>query len=174
MEFWPHEGKYHYDGHRNCNIVMNPKEALKYNNICPVCGRQLTIGVAHRVEELANREEGFKPKDAKPFKNLIPLSELIAGVIRSAVATKKVWEEYTKLIKAFENEINVLLNVSKDELIKVVDEKIADIIIKNREQEIEVMPGYDGVYGKAVFSEEDKVQEKVELPKEKQLGLGDF
>jgi len=175
IEFWPHEGKYHYDGHRNCNIVMSPKEALKHNNICPVCGRQLTIGVAHRVEELGDREEGFKPKEAIPFKNLIPLSELIAGVTRSAVSTKKVWEEYMKLVKEFKDEINILLNVSEENLKKVTDEKISDIIIKNREQKIEVQPGYDGVYGKAIFSEEDKIQkQEIPLPKEKQMGLSDF
>jgi PHP family Zn ribbon phosphoesterase len=155
--------------------VLPPKESIKHNNICPVCGRPLTIGVAHRVSELADREEGYKPEGAVPFKNLIPLSELIAGVIKKAVATAKVWEVYNKLIENFDNEINILLKVPKDKLSKVTTPEVADIITKNRDQKIKVLPGYDGVYGKPVFSDEDIVEyAPVKLPKEKQTGLSDF
>ena len=174
IEFWPHEGKYHYDGHRNCNVCLSPKESLKNKDICPVCGRALTIGVAHRVELLADRLEGFKPKDAKPFKNIIPLSELIAGVIKANVFSQKVWKYYNELIKAFDNEINVLLNVNEDELKKTTTEKIAEIIIKNREGRIEVKPGYDGEYGKPIFNEEDKEEELITKAKYKQTGLDEF
>jgi len=172
IEFWPHEGKYHYDGHRNCNIVMNPKQAIKNKNICPVCGRPLTIGVLHRVEELADREDGFKPKGAVPFRNLIPLSELIAGVLQSGVSSQKVWAEYNKLIKEFGNEFNVLLDAEKEELTKITYEKIVDVIIKNRKQKIEVIPGYDGVYGKPIFNESQK--QKLEPKPHPQKGLKDF
>jgi len=174
IEFWPHEGKYHYDGHRNCNVCLSPKESLKNKNICPVCGRTLTIGVAHRVEELADREEGFIPKNAKPFKNIIPLSELISGVVKSAVATQKVWKYYNELIKAFGNEINILLNAEEEELKKTTTEKIAETIIKNREGKIKVKPGYDGEYGKPIFSKEDKEEELVTKAKHKQTGLDEF
>jgi uncharacterized protein (TIGR00375 family) len=175
IEFWPHEGKYHFDGHRNCNIVMSPKEALKHKNICPVCGKQLTIGVAHRVEELADRDEGFKPKDGVPFKNLIPLSELISGVMKSAVASKTVWKEYNHLIEIFDNELNILQNTLEDELRNATDEKITGAIIKNREEKIEMLPGYDGVYGKAIFYPEDRMHKiDISTPKEKQMGLGDY
>jgi uncharacterized protein (TIGR00375 family) len=174
IEFWPEEGKYHYDGHRNCNICMSPKESIKNRNICPVCGRNLTIGVAHRVEALADREEGYKPENAVPFKNLIPLSELISGVTKSAVATKRVWEDYYKLIKHFDNEMNILLNVPYEELRKVTSEDVADIIIKNREQKIRVKPGYDGVYGKPIFNNNDLKEEEIVKPKHKQTALGDF
>lgn len=170
IEFWPHEGKYHYDGHRACNIVMNPRESRKHDKICPVCKKPLTIGVLHRVEELADRDEGFKPKDAIPFKNLIPLSELIAGVLKAGVATQKVWKEYNQLISNFENELNILLNVPISDLQKSTTSAIAQIIIKNRDQKIVVEPGYDGVYGKPLFPE-PKVQQ-IYTPEQK--GLQDF
>ncbi|RLJ01623.1 MAG: DNA helicase UvrD [Candidatus Aenigmatarchaeota archaeon] len=153
IEVDPAYGKYHYDGHRACGIVLSPKEAIKLNNICPVCGRPLTIGVEHRVEELADREEGFVPKDAIPFRRLLPLSELIAGVMKIGNPySKKVMEEYSKLIKRFGNEFEILLNVPEEELMKVTDEKIVRYIIKNRNQEIEVKPGYDGVYGVPIIN----------------------
>ena len=172
IEFWPHEGKYHYDGHRNCNVMMNPKQAMQHKNICPVCRRPLTIGVLHRVEELADREESYKPKGAIPFRNLIPLSELIAGILQSGVATKKVWAEYNKLIKQFGNEFNVLLEAKKAQLANVTHEKIADVIIKNREQKIEVQPGYDGVYGKPIINGSQKpLNQTIQTP---QKGLKEF
>src|SRR3989338_5487519 len=122
VEVDPSYGKYHFDGHRNCKICMNPKDSLKIKNICPKCGRQLTIGVLHRVEELADRKEGFKPKDAKEFYSLIPISEIISALINSPVASKNTWKIYNDLIKKFGNEFNVLLGAKKEELVKVVDE----------------------------------------------------
>jgi len=89
IEFFPEEGKYHYDGHRNCNVCLSPQEAKKLNNICPVCKKPLTIGVVHRVDELADKPEGYKPKNAKPFRHLIPLSELISAGVGSGIATQK-------------------------------------------------------------------------------------
>jgi uncharacterized protein (TIGR00375 family) len=157
VEFWPHEGKYHYDGHRNCNVVLEPREAIRLNNICPVCKKPLTIGVLHRVEELADRPEGFRPEGAVPFRNLIPLSELIAGINSTTPYSKKVWEIYNNLIKNFGDEFSVLLDKSEEELKRVADEKIAEIIIRNRSQRIRFLPGYDGVYGKPIF--EDSLKE---------------
>lgn len=156
IEFWPHEGKYHYDGHRNCNVVLEPKEAMRLNSICPICKRLLTIGVLHRVEELADRPEGFRPKGAVPFRNIIPLSELIAGAIGGLPASKKAWEEYNSLMKSFGNELNVLLDAEEEELRRKAPEKIAELIIKNRQQKIRFLPGYDGVYGVPVFDNSDE------------------
>jgi len=173
IEMWPHEGKYHYTGHRACNVVLSPKEALKLKNICPKCRKPLTVGVAQRVEFLADREEGFVPKHAVPFKNLIPLSEVIAGTTGHAVSSKQVWEEYYKLIKEFGNEFNVLLNVDEKELLKAVNEKITKNIIKNRLQKIPFKPGYDGVYGVPIFDEKEEFKEEIK-PKIKQAGLGEF
>jgi uncharacterized protein (TIGR00375 family) len=154
VETSPSYGKYHYDGHRLCNFSCAPNESKKMSNICPKCGKPLTIGVLNRVEELADRPEGFVPKHAIPFKSLIPLSELIAAVLGSEVFTKKVWEIYNRLIDRFVNEFNVMLDVKKEDLVKTVDEKIANIIIQNREGRLKIEPGYDGVYGKVVTKQE--------------------
>jgi uncharacterized protein (TIGR00375 family) len=169
IEVDPNYGKYHFDGHRNCGILLHPREAIKLNNICPKCGRKLTIGVLHRVEELADRPEGFVPKDAIPFKTLLPLYEIISFAWGSGeLYSRKVLQEHDKLIKKFGNELNVLLNVSREELLKVTNEKIADAIIKVREGKVEYQAGYDGVYGKPIFDEKF-TPKKMELPTQKSL-----
>ena len=173
IEVDPGYGKYHVDGHRACGIQMEPAEALKLKNICPVCKKELTIGVLHRVEELADRPVGFVPKGAIPFKTLLPLSELIAVVLGAQTHSKKVWEEYNKLIARFGNEINVLLEADEKDLRAAAHEKIAEIILKNRLGEIKVKPGFDGVYGTLVVDGREKILsgesngEKSETPKKK-------
>jgi len=160
IEVNPAYGKYHFDGHRFCKFSCSPKEAIKkYNNICPVCHKPLTIGVEHRLEELADRPESYKPKNAAPFKTLLPLHELLAKVLNSGISTKKVWQVYNKLIDAFENEFNILLNIPFEKLRKVTTKEIAKIIIKNREEKIKVKPGFDGEYGEAII--ETEKQEKL-------------
>ena len=155
---------------------MEPKESLKNNNICPKCNKPLTVGVLQRVEQLADREEGYKPKNVIPFKSLIPLSEILSVLLDSGVATKKVFSEYYKLIKIFETEFNILLNVEKEELIKVTDEKIADAIITVREGRVKIKPGYDGVYGQPIFDKiiVEKSEEEQFESKPKQQGLNKF
>ncbi|MEM5778295.1 MAG: endonuclease Q family protein [Candidatus Aenigmatarchaeota archaeon] len=154
----PEEGKYHWDGHRNCNVSLDPKEAMKYNNICPVCRKLLTIGVLHRVEELADREEGFVLKNAIPFKTLLPLSELIAIVYNTETYSRKVWEETMKLIKEFGSELNVLLEAPEEKLRLITHEKVVEMILKNRNEKIKMQPGYDGVYGKILLNENISVK----------------
>lgn len=152
MEVDPAYGKYHYDGHRFCHFSCSPKETKeKHNNICPVCKKPLTIGVEHRVEELADRPQGYKPKDAAEFKKLLPLHEIISTIFQTGIATKKTWGEYNKLINEFNTEFNILLDVPFEDLRKMTNEKIANAIIKNREGKIKVEPGYDGEYGQAIF-----------------------
>ena len=158
IEVDPSYGKYHWDGHRTCNVVLDPKESMKYHNTCPVCGKTLTIGVLNRVEELADRPEGFIPKNAIPFKSLLPLSELIAAVYNTQPFSKKVWEESTKLTKEFGSELNVLLEASEDKLRLLAHEKIVEIILKNRKGELTVQPGYDGVYGKLLLNESASIK----------------
>ena len=153
IEMWPHEGKYHYTGHRACKICLSPKESMKLKNICPVCKKKLTVGVAQRIEDLADRKEGYVPKNAVPFRNIISLSEVIAGTIKAPVASKKVWEEYYKLTNVFGNEFNVLLNADEKEINKATTEKIANNIMRNRSMKIPFLPGYDGEYGIPVFDE---------------------
>ncbi len=173
VEVDPNYGKYHLDGHRACNICLEPKESIKNNNICPKCKRNLTIGVLHRIEELADRDEGFKPKDAIPFKSLIPLSEILSVLLNSSVASKKTWQEYNKLIANFNSEYNVLLDAKKEDLIKASNEKIADAIIKAREGKIKIKPGYDGEYGQPIF-ENNADNEKEEIKENRQQGLNKF
>lgn len=176
VEVPPEYGKYHYTGHRNCNISLHPKDAIKLDNKCPKCGRKLTIGVLQRVEELADRPEGFMPKDAIPYKSLLPLYEIISHVMEiDQLYSKKVMEEQDKLIANFGNELNVLLNAKKNELLKVTSAKIADAIIKTREGRVEFIAGYDGVYGKPIFDTYDESIEKRELHTQKEAkSLDDF
>jgi len=153
IEFFPQEGRYHYDGHRKCNVSASPKQTKKYGGICPVCQKPLTIGVLYRVEQLADREQGFRPENAIPFKSLIPLKEIIGEAMGIGPATKGVDMEYQKLIKAFNNELNILLNVLPQELETTALPEIAEGIIRVRKGNVHIEPGYDGVYGKVrIFS----------------------
>ncbi len=155
IETDPGYGIYHYDGHRNCGFSCAPEKTKELGGICPVCKGKLTVGVDYRVQELAQNEVGFKPINAKPFHKLLPLHELIALNLGFGMQTSKVWTVYNNLIKKFENEFNILLSVSREELIrKEVDAKLIGLILKNRVGQIKVIPGYDGVYGKATISEE--------------------
>jgi len=162
IEFYPEEGKYHYDGHRMCGIRTSPQESRKYNNICPNCGRPLTIGVLNRVEELADRPDGFKLKGAVPFKSLIPLSEIIAEALGMLPGSKKVDGEYRNLIKKVGNEFEILLNAPYQSLEAVTLPEIAEGIIRVRQGNVQVEPGYDGVFGKIkIFSQgEQKILSK--------------
>ncbi|MFH1473282.1 MAG: endonuclease Q family protein [Candidatus Aenigmatarchaeota archaeon] len=151
IEVDPSYGKYHWDGHRACDVCFEPKESIKHKNQCPVCKKELTIGVLHRVEELADREEGFKPKNAIPFKRMLPLSELLASVFSVQPFSKKVWNEAIKITNEFGSELNALLEVPEEKLKLVTHEKIVKMIIKNRNGKLKIQPGYDGIYGKPVL-----------------------
>lgn len=148
IEFFPQEGKYHYDGHRLCGISLSPEESKKYNNICPVCGRTMTIGVMNRVAALADRKLMTFREGAVPFKSLIPLNEIIAESLGVTVASKRVDAEYQKLIAQFGNEFNILLNVSAENLAAATLPEIAEGVKRVREGKVSIEPGYDGVYGK--------------------------
>ena len=153
IEFYPEEGKYHYDGHRMCGISLSPAESKKYNNICPNCGKPLTIGVLNRVESLADRPDGFRPKNAISFKSLVPLAEIIADALGVMVGAKQVEEEYQNLIEKFGNEFKILIDVSRSELETATLPEIAEGVIRVREGKVNIEPGYDGVYGKVrIFS----------------------
>ena len=157
IEFFPEEGKYHYDGHRLCNLSLTPQQSKKYNNICPKCGKPLVIGVLNRVEKLADRPEGFLPKNAIPFKSLIPLNEVIAESIGVSVASKEVLKHYNNLIKNLGNEFKILLESTKKEIEKESLPEIAEGVVKMREGKVSIEPGYDGVYGKIkIFSDKNK------------------
>ncbi len=153
IEFFPEEGKYHYDGHRDCQICLSPQESKKSGNTCPNCGKPLTIGVLNRVEELADRPDGFKPGKAIPFKSLVPLAEIIADALGALSETKQVRVEYQNLIEKFSSEFNVLLEASESELKTAGLPEIAEGIIRVRQGKVFKEPGYDGLYGKIrIFS----------------------
>ncbi|MEK6907093.1 MAG: endonuclease Q family protein [Nanoarchaeota archaeon] len=164
IEVNPAYGKYHYDGHRLCNINLSPKETRKLNGICPVCKKELTIGVEYRIEELAKQEYGYKTKNAKPFKSLIPLSELISAVYNyKQLSSKNVWQIYNKLIGRFGNEFNILLNAGEKDLLELADKKLVDIILLNREGKLKISPGFDGVYGTIILNQNETLQKQKSL-----------
>ena len=155
IETPPEYGKYHWDGHRNCDFSCGPDETKKLNGICPVCKKKLTIGVEYRIEGISKFPKEHKNERSKPFYKLLPLHELLAlhfGV--KDVQNKKVWGVYNSLIKEFQTEFNILLNVPKERFIsRGVDAKIIDLILRNREEKIKVKPGFDGLYGSALLGE---------------------
>jgi len=153
VEFFPEEGKYHYDGHRTCGIRLSPKETIRRNYLCPVCGKKVTVGVMHRVELLSDRPEGFKPAQALPYKSIIPLPEIIAEINNSSVQSKGVFNTYMKALYKLGNEYDILLNKNLAEIEKF-DSKLAEAIERMRQGKVYVEPGYDGEYGKIkVFGE---------------------
>ncbi|MFH1432673.1 MAG: endonuclease Q family protein [archaeon] len=187
IEVKPDYGRYHLDGHAKCGVVFEPEETIKHRGVCPVCGKALTVGVLYRVNELADRPDGFRPVNARDFTTLLPLSEIIKGVMgASGLATKKVWAEYYNVMKGFSSEFEVIMDAPREELVKFTSEKVADGIIRARNNGIYVKPGYDGEYGVPVFDEgeaasfENKskvgvVAEKNEdVSSNKQKGLTDF
>lgn len=160
IEFFPEEGKYHYDGHRDCGISFSPSETKKHQNKCPVCGKNLTIGVLNRVNELADRKEGEKPASVIPYKNLISLDEIIGEAFGVGSKSKKVMAAYEKLISALGSELKILEESSYDEIAGASDQKIAEAVKKVREGKVNIKPGYDGEYGKISIFGENKKTEK--------------
>ncbi|GAB4534349.1 MAG: endonuclease Q family protein [Thermodesulfovibrionia bacterium] len=151
IEFFPEEGKYHYDGHRSCNVLFSPSETKAHKGICPVCNKPLTVGVMNRVEELADREEGFVPDNAIPSRHMVPLDEVIAQAFDSGTSSARVRKEYERLT-ASSSEFEILLDLPETELYRIADERVAQAILKVRRGEIDIVPGYDGVYGKIKIS----------------------
>jgi uncharacterized protein (TIGR00375 family) len=160
VEFFPEEGKYHFDGHRNCDMRLSPQETKANKGRCPKCGRPVTVGVMNRVEELADRPAGFIPEDAVPFKSLVPLIEIIAEAKQKGPETQGAQEEYRNALRHFGSEFKILLNAEEKELVEKLPEKIAKAIIRVRKGELIIEPGYDGVYGTIkIFKDEELKQE---------------
>jgi len=163
VEFFPEEGKYHYDGHRDCRVVFSPSQTKAHQDLCPVCHKKLTIGVMHRVEELADRPEGFIPKNAIPSIHLIPLEEIIAAGLGVNVGTKAVDTEYDRLVERGGSEFRILLDATPEELAAFVPPRILEGIIRMRQGKVSIVPGHDGVYGKIDLFPEKR---EGEAPKE--------
>ncbi len=157
IEFFPEEGKYHYDGHRLCGIRWSPKETKQYNGRCPKCGKSITVGVMNRIEQLADRPEGFVPPNSIPFKNLVPLDEIIAGAKGVGKKSVAVEREYRACVTKFGTEFDILLRASKDELLKGLPSRIAEGVLGMREAKVNIKAGFDGEYGTiSIFDEEEK------------------
>ena len=157
IETDPSYGKYHFDGHRLCGVSLDPKDSKKIGEICPNCRKKLTVGVLSRVEELADRPEGFRPKDKPGYRSIIPLSEIICFSLGSDnPASRQTWEIYNKLIKKFGSEYNVVFDAGMEDLGKIADNKMAQNIINMREGKVTLLPGFDGIYGVPIFNPEDR------------------
>ncbi|MCR4275362.1 MAG: endonuclease Q family protein [Candidatus Wolfebacteria bacterium] len=170
LEFFPEEGKYHYDGHRVCGIVFSPEETKKHNGICPVCKRPLTVGVVYRVDQLADARPEITSKgnyhyfdNRVPYYNLVSLDEIISEAFGVGTASKKVKEAYMDLIKKFGSELKILLEISEEELRKSVDPIIVEGIKRVREGKVEIRPGYDGEYGEVkIFKDGEREKMKTQ------------
>jgi len=160
IEYFPEEGKYHYDGHLSCAVRFSPEETKKNKNICPVCGKPVTIGVMNRVNELADRPAGFVPENSIPFKRMVPLQEIIADVIGVGEASKAVSAKYSAIVPRFGTELEVLTEASEDRLLKELPEEIAKAIINVRSGNINILPGFDGEYGTIDILKENALQLK--------------
>ena len=160
IEFFPEEGKYHFDGHRQCEVIFSPSQTKANQYLCPNCHKRLTVGVMHRVEELADRPEGFIPKNAIPSIHLIPLEEVIAEALGVRVGTKAVDSEYERLVERGGSEFQILLDATPDELASFVPTKILEGIVRMRQGKVSIIPGHDGVYGEiALFSKREEKEE---------------
>ena len=163
VEFFPQEGKYHYDGHRKCDVRLAPKESMQNSDLCPICGRQFTIGVMHRVETLADRAGGYVPEGAIPGKHLVPLDEIIASAVQKGIGTVAVTDLYTKLVHRLGTEFDILLNLSEEKLAEGTPDKVLEGILRVREERIQVIPGDDGVYGEVRIFDESKECEETQM-----------
>ncbi len=154
IEFFPEQGKYHYDGHRDCGVSLTPKETIRQNYLCPACGRKVTVGVMHRVEKLADREEGFKLAGAPSFASIIPLPEIIAEGLECGVNTKKVNALYLPMLERLGNEFKILLDVPLDDIERAGTPLIREAVSRMRAGNVHIAPGYDGEFGKVKIFEE--------------------
>lgn len=156
IDLFPQEGKYHYDGHRKCNVRWNPVETLEHNAVCPVCGKKVTVGVMNRVVHLSDRENLEQRKNRMPFTSIIPLKEIIGELEGVGPGSKKVGARYMELIKKGLPELDILLETPLDLIEKTGGSELAEALRRMRNREIHVQEGYDGEYGVIkVFAENE-------------------
>lgn len=158
IEFFPEEGKYHYDGHRNCHLCLKPSETEQYGGRCPICGKKITIGVQHRVEQLADRPEGFVKPNGKAFESLVPLPEVIAASTSHSPASVKVLAQYEAMLKRLGSEFSILRETPLEEIGKAAGPCIQEGIRRLREGQVGREPGYDGAYGVIHLLEQSEIE----------------
>jgi len=160
IEFYPEEGKYHYDGHRHCKICLHPKETRELGYRCPRCGNPVTIGVLHRIELFADRPEGYIPENKPLSVHLVPLAEIISEAFSVSIHTKTVEKLYKQYVSIFGTEFNILLKEKLEVLKEKLPDKLYEAIKRMRKGDVYVRPGYDGEYGVVkVFGEEEPQEE---------------
>jgi len=156
VEFFPAEGKYHFDGHRKCGVCLDPFATLENDYICPVCGTPVTVGVMHRVAELADRDDILERKNRAPFHSVIPLKEIISEILGVRPGTKKVASYYNTLMEKASSEFDVLLSLPVDEINRIDNDILAEAIARMRSGQVNISHGYDGEFGRiTVFSEQE-------------------
>ena len=150
VEFFPEEGKYHFDGHRKCGVSLSPVEAERLGGICPVCGKKLTMGVDHRILQLSDRDESSvaMPESGRPYESLMPLPEVISACVGFSTASKKVQGQYEALLERLGAEFTILREVPPEDIRKAGGEVLAEGIRRLRAGEVVRKPGSDGEYGK--------------------------
>ena len=159
IEFYPEEGKYHADGHRGCGVCLSPEETIRYNYLCPVCGKKVTVGVLHRVTKLADRKDGYRHKGAPQYRSIIPLEEIIAETKKMGVNSKAVENVYSKMLADLGDEFRILLEVPVEDIERSGFPQVAEAVSRMRENKIHIAPGYDGEFGKIKIFEEVKRRE---------------
>ncbi len=167
FEFYPEEGKYHYDGHRKCHVWMDPYDSLKHNNICPVCRKPLTVGVLHQIVVRADRKMGEKPSAAVPFQHIIPLRTLLSKALHCGEMTKTVETQYDYLVRYFGSELGVF-EATPEQIRLAVNGVVRDALLRAITGSVAWRPGYDGVFGELLLDQKTDDQ-----PKE-QSNLSDF
>ena len=148
VEYFPEEGKYHYDGHRNCDICLSPEESEKNGNICPVCGKKLTVGVLHRIRQLSDRKRGERHRYSIPFRKVLPLSQLMGLSMDKPADSIAVRNRLADVLRCAGSELNILLESPLDDLKGRIDDDLLYLIGRMRKGAIEIRPGYDGEFGK--------------------------
>ncbi|MBU4258876.1 MAG: UvrD-helicase domain-containing protein [Proteobacteria bacterium] len=157
FEFYPEEGKYHLDGHRKCKVCLKPSQSIANKGLCNVCGKPLTLGVLYRIEELADRPEGSKPKKSHPYYNLIPLSEILSEILNVGPKSKKVQRNHMAVLESLGPELEILHNFSIKDIEKAGIPLLGEAVNRMRKKQVTIFPGYDGEYGKVkVFRQGEK------------------
>ncbi len=160
IEFFPEEGKYHFDGHRKCNVALDPEETRKINAICPVCNSCLTVGVMYRVLELADRDKPRYPAKTPGFKSLIPLQEVLSEIVGYGPASKKVLTEHARVVSLFGSEFNLFLNTDIEDINKRYSSTLGEAIKRMRECKVIKNSGFDGEFGTIKLFDEGEIQSK--------------
>ena len=161
LEFYPEEGKYHFDGHRKCDVCFDPEQSLSEKGVCPVCGKPLTLGVLYRVNELSDRAEGVKPPGSHPYYNIIPLADILSEMLRVGPKSKKVQRQYRNVLEKLGPELKVLHDLSAEKIEQARVPLLAESIRRMRENRVYIHPGYDGEFGRVKIFEEGEREKLV-------------